>query len=202
MLLRFMSLLASFFILWQCSVMPLLKAQKHELAQKYLASVESANNVIVLAFHAIPVNELNQVRMDLYEAQWTIEIVKKRVLLKWLAWKFDGLTLDQAWWSVALLYSQNEEEPFAPLKVISNHIKAWKKAKLEFSFDYVGWWIDATWQDKDHVTELANLPSKEELVWKFIYMLNHPVSSFARVLQAIADKPTEEDHVPAEATEA
>jgi len=72
--------------------------------------------------------------------------------------------------------------------VIHKHAKLWKKEKQEYTIDYVGGWYDAIWQDKSYVTELAALPSKEELVGKFLYMLNHPVSSFARVLKAIADK--------------
>jgi large subunit ribosomal protein L10 len=38
------------------------------------------------------------------------------------------------------------------------------------------------------VSEIADLPSKEELVGKFLFLLNHPISSFARVLNAIAEK--------------
>jgi len=46
---------------------------------------------------------------------------------------------------------------------------------------------------------LAALPSKEELVGKFLFMLNHPVSSFARVLKAIADKDADGVAAPEEA---
>lgn len=95
-----------------------------------------------------------------------------------------------------MLYSHNEDDQHAPLKVINNALKDWKKAKAKYSFGYVGGRYDSVWQGKDYVSELAALPSKEELVGKFLYMLNHPVSSFARVLQAIADK----DPAAAEAT--
>lgn len=180
-----------------CVIMPLLKAQKKELAKKYLSSVEGAKNAVVLSVEWIPVNEVNNLRMDLAETQGNLEVIKKRVFLKGIEGKFDGFTLDQAPGSIAILYSHNEDDIHAPLKVINKHQKVWKKAKETFSIDYIGWWYDSIRQDKSYVAELAALPSKEELVGKFLYMLNHPVSSFARVLQAIADKdgdttPTEE----------
>jgi large subunit ribosomal protein L10 len=46
---------------------------------------------------------------------------------------------------------------------------------------------------------LADLPSKEELVGKFLFLLNHPISSFARVLNAIAEKQADGSEVTAEA---
>ena len=101
---------------------------------------------------------------------------------------YKGLTLDAMDGQIAVLYSENEEDEYAPLKVINKHTKAWKKAKQEFGFDYVGGWYEKIWKDATHVKELADLPSKEELVGKFLFLLNYPITSFARGLQAIADK--------------
>jgi len=179
--------------------MPLLKEWKKQLAKKYVASVESAKNVVVLKQFGIPVNEMNAVRMDISEAQGRLEIVKKRVFLKGVETSYDGLTLDQMDGQIAILYSDNEEDEYAPLKVIAKHAKVWKKAKAEFTFDYVGGWYDKIWKDASHVSELANLPTKEELVGKFLFLLNYPITSFARGLQAIADKDGEAvDEAPKE----
>ncbi|USN56005.1 MAG: hypothetical protein H6765_05685 [Candidatus Peribacteria bacterium] len=89
--------------------------------------------------------------------------------------------------SVAVLYSYNEADRHAPLKIVHKHNKLWKKEKAPYSIDFVGGWYDKVWQDAAYVAELANLPSKEELVGKLLYLLNHPVSSLARAIQAIAD---------------
>lgn len=87
-----------------------------------------------------------------------------------------------------MLYSYNEQDEHAPLKVVNAHKKKWKKEKRPFGMEYVGGWYATSRQKALYVTELADLPSKEELVGKFLFLLNHPVSGFARVLQAIADK--------------
>lgn len=172
--------------------MPLLKAQKKELAKTYAQQLQQGKNVTVLVFDKIPVNEVNALRMNVADAQWVLQVVKKRVFLKATEGVLDGLTLDQAGTTTMLLYSFNEADEYAPLKAVQWMIKAWKKEKKEYVLWYIGWWFDKEWKQSAWVNELAWLPTKEELVWKFLFLLNHPVSSFARALQAIADKKASE----------
>lgn len=175
------------FTLYDTTKMPLLKADKKKLAKQYVSHLDGARNVVVLSYTAVPVNQMNSLRMELDATEWKLEAVKKRVLLKGIEGSYEGVTLQDMQGSIVLLYSYNEEDQHAPLKVIQRFKKQWKKEKLKCEIDYVGWWYDKEWKDKEYVGELADLPSKEELVWKFLFLLNHPVSSFARALQAIAD---------------
>lgn len=179
--------------------MPLLKEDKKKLAQEYIQTMEGAKNIVLLQHEGIPVNEINALRMWLADQQWSLQVVKKRVLLKWLEWKYEWVSLDDLDGSVALLLSSNEEDEHAPLKSLQKELKKRKKEKAEYSISYVGWWYEwAEWKDGEYVTSLANLPSKEELIGKFLFMLNHPVSSFARVLKAIADdQAAPEEETPA-----
>lgn len=171
--------------------MPLLKAQKKELAGAYLERLKQGRNVTVLSFDKIPVNEVNKLRMQVADAQGALQVVKKRVFLKAADGQFDGLTLDQATAAVMLLYSYNDADEYAPLKAVHTVTKGWKKEKKDYEVGYVWGWFDNAWKQSSWVAELAGLPTKEELVGKFLFLLNHPVSSFARALQAIADKKAE-----------
>lgn len=172
--------------------MALLKADKKVLAKKYLETLQGAKNAVILQQDKIPVNEGNKVRMDLAAVDGKLVIIKKRVFLKGIEGKYEGVTLEDMKGSVAILYSYNEEDEHAPLKVIYKYSKSRKKAKSASTYGYVGGWYDSVWQDARYVSELAALPSKEELIGKFLFMLNHPVSSFARVIKAIVDKDGEE----------
>lgn len=168
--------------------MPLLKAGKQTLAKRYGEDIAWAKNAVLLSQSAIPVNEINNVRQGIAEAEGKLEIIKKRVFLKGVQDSYEGATIEDLQGSVAVLYSYNESDEHAPLKVINNFRKQWKKDKLECTLEYIGGWYDKARQDASYVWELAALPSKEELIGKFLFMLNHPVSSFARVVKAIADK--------------
>lgn len=169
--------------------MAMLKAQKIELAKRYLESVKGARNAVVLQHEWITVNDINAIRMDVAEQEGNLEVVKKRVFLKSVEGSYEWLTLDQLPGAIIVLYSYNEADQHAPLKVISKIKKEWKKdKKKKATIDYVWAWYDGEWQWVDYVSEIADLPSKEELVGKFLFLLNHPISSFARVLNAIAEK--------------
>lgn len=180
--------------------MALLKADKKVLAKKYLETLQGAKNAVILQQDKIPVNEVNKVRMELASVDGKLVVIKKRVFLKGIAGKYEGLKHEDMTGSVAVLYSYNEEDEHAPLKVIHKYTKAWKKEKLQAHYTYVGGWYDSIWKDGVYVGELAALPSKEELVGKFLFMLNHPVSSFARVIKAIAKKDEEQKEESWEST--
>jgi len=109
-------------------------------------------------------------------------------LAKSLGNEFEAVPVETLEGSIAVLYTHNEVDMYAPLKVINKWRKNRKKDKLEYGFEYVGGWYDKQWKDSSYVGALADLPTKEELVAKFLFLLNHPVSSFARAMKAIADK--------------
>ena len=180
----------------------MLKADRIELAKRYKSDVGEAKNVVTLKLSGLPVNTINQVRMDLNDAQGKMEIVKKRVFLKGVEGELEGATLEDLQGSVAVLYSYNDDDQHAPLKVINKHKKARKKAKQEFDITYLGGWYEKDWKDAEYVGELAALPSKEELIGKFLFLLNYPVTSLARGLDAIAQKKIEEGDTPPAAEEA
>jgi large subunit ribosomal protein L10 len=171
--------------------MPLLKHEKLELAKRYQQDMAQVKNVVVVSMQGIPVNQLNSARMQVSDVQWSLVVVKKRVFLKSLPSAYDTVTIDTLRWSIILLYSANEEDEHAPLKALQKLSKQWKKDKAPYSLEYVGAWYWTSWKDWAFVTELAELPSTPELVGKLLFMLNHPMSSFARALKAIADKSTE-----------
>jgi ribosomal protein L10 len=45
----------------------------------------------------------------------------------------------------------------------------------------LGGWFDKEWRGADYVKVLSQIPSKEELVWKFLYMVKYPIQGFVTV---------------------
>ncbi|MEI7477677.1 MAG: hypothetical protein WCJ81_04085 [bacterium] len=88
--------------------------------------------------------------------------------------------------AVVALYATGDE--YAPMKAVQQFIKASKKADKKLSIEYVGGWFDKQWKDGAYVNALANLPSKEELVGKLLFLLQHPVQKLVGTLDAIAKK--------------
>jgi large subunit ribosomal protein L10 len=129
------------------------------------------------------------VRKGLFEAQWEYKVVKKRVLLKSLEGEdVEAIELDVLGWSVAILCAYEDE--YAPLKVMNTSVKKLQddKKREDASFEYVGWRFDGKWQDGWYVSELANIPSREELISKLLYLVKYPLQWFAMAMSEIAKK--------------
>ena len=90
----------------------------------------------------------------------------------------------------------SENDPIAPAKVIKEYAE-----KIE-SFEILAGYLDGAVVTKDTVVSLADIPSKEVLIAKFLGSIKSPVYGLAYALQAVVDKngeaaPAEE--APAEA---
>ena len=53
---------------------------------------------------------------------------------------------------------------------------------------FVGGWFGKKRESAEYVNELANVPSKDELLSKLAYLFNYPLTSFACVISEIAKK--------------
>ena len=170
--------------------MALTRKEKEKLAAQYNEELMNASNVVALRQSSIPVNEINRLRMDVYDVWGRLKVVKKRVFLRSLKENsYEEVSLDELAWSLIVLYSVEDE--FAPLKVVAKQKKQWKKEKKEFELDYLGGWFDKSWKDSSYVEELANLPTRDELIWKFAFMVRYPLQWFTAAVDQIAKKSEE-----------
>ena len=81
---------------------------------------------------------------------------------------------------------KDAKTPLAPLKVISDYAKVVKKEWLPYKIEYVGWWMEKVWKEWSYVSEIANLPSKEELISKLLFLFKYPATTFAKVIDEVA----------------
>ena len=75
------------------------------------------------------------------------------------------------------------EDPVAPARVIKDFLK-----KNEDSLEVLGVLFDGELYDADKYQQLASLPSKEELLGKFVSCLNSPMYKLASTLNSPMSK--------------
>ena len=101
----------------------------------------------------------------------------------------------------------SEKDPIAPAKILKEYDE-----KIE-SFKILAGYCDGEVLDAAGVKELADIPSKEVLIAKFLGSIQSPVYKFAYAVKAVAEKleegapaeevaPAEETAAPAEETAA
>lgn len=167
--------------------MAITKDKKKTLLKEYVADLKSAGTTYVINQNAIPVEVATQIRKEIKTSDAKINVVRKRLFLKAVEEAgFEGVDLSNLEGAVLAIFAKSED--FTPLKVISNYNKGFKAKNAASSFGFLGGREGAKWQDATYVTELANIPSKEELISKFLYLLKYPIQSFACTLNELAKK--------------
>lgn len=100
---------------------------------------------------------------------------------------FDAVKFEDLNGAIWVVYT-TPENTFGPIKTVSTFIKEAKKEKKKFTIDFQGGWMEKKWLDQATMTEVANLPSKEELIGKMMFLLKYPAQSFANVLDQVSKK--------------
>lgn len=192
-----------FFLIRNCSTrMAISKDLKKKLIEQYVTEIKNASNAVVVQQNGVTVASATQVRKGIVDAQWKYLVVRKRLFMR--AVKEAGLpelTMEDLPWSIVLVTATDEANEFGPIKAVNKTLKELKKKADEgVSYSFLGWWFDKTWKDAGYVTELADLPTKEELISKLLFMLKHPMQSLTSVVDQIAKKDGESAPVAQEPT--
>ncbi len=169
--------------------MAISKDKKNELMQQYIQDLSSSNSVVVLKQEKVSVNNANRLRKDIKSANGRYNVIRKRLFVKALkeAW-CDDVELDKLEGSVVVLYDNDLSEQYNPLKAVNKNLKLFKKQDKWVSLTFLGGWFGKKRQSAEYVSELANLPSKEELLSKLLYLFKYPLQSFACALDQVSKK--------------
>ena len=153
-----------------------LKEVKVEEIHEKLAKAKSA---VVVDYRGLTVAEVTDLRNKFRASNVDYHVYKNRLVK--LATKDTGyeslndhLVGPNA---IALSY----DEPTAPAKIAKEFAK--KNTKLELR----GGVIDGQYYDATGILAVADIPSREILLGRFLGSIQSPISKFARTLQAIAD---------------
>jgi large subunit ribosomal protein L10 len=157
--------------------MALTRAKKQELAAGYSEGLASSPHAFLVSFGGISVNQVNDLRQKVREAGGHYAVVKNRVALRVipgtpfedLAEHFSGPT--------AVAYA--DEAPVAVAKALTEFAK--EVPAIEFKAGILNGQAVAG----EQIKEIANLPSREELIAKLVFLLQSPVARFVRGLGGI-----------------
>ncbi|MDD3262502.1 MAG: 50S ribosomal protein L10 [Candidatus Absconditabacteria bacterium] len=167
--------------------MAITKDKKKELLKQYVEDLKNAGSTYIVNQSGISVDVSTKIRKEMKLTDAKFNVLRKRLFLRAVEEAgLEKVDLESLQGATVAIFAKNED--FTPLKIISKYSKGFEKAGEKSSFGFLGGWTEKKWQDGTYVSELANIPSKEELLSKFIYLLKYPVQSFACVLDQVAKK--------------
>jgi len=160
--------------------MPLSRSQKENLVTRYESGVATAPHAFVLGYQGISVPKVTELRQKIRETGGTYVVVKNRLVLR----AIEGTALeplkDHFQGPTAVVFA--DEEPVALAKVLTDFQK--DVPVIEFR----GGLLNGQPVGADQIKEIANLPSREELIAKLIFLLQSPIARFVRGLGAITQQ--------------
>lgn len=167
--------------------MAITRQKKEELIKDYIKDIQNCDNLVIVQQSWINVPDATKIRKSMFWIWWKFNVIRKRLFLRALkeAW-YEEIKLEDLDWSVVALYATWDQ--YWPLKIINKFLKEYKKDKKESSFSFLWWWFDKKWYNGEYVDDLANMPTKEELISKLAYIFNYPLQWFAGVLDQISKK--------------
>lgn len=142
--------------------------------------LEKAQSVVLASYQGLTVEQDTQLRKNLREAGVEYKVYKNTLVT--LAAKelgYEGI-VEYLEGPISVAFSY--EDATAGARILNNFAKENTKLELRAGI------VEGEIFDSEKVKQLASIPSKEVLIAKLLGSLNAPVSNFARVIKAIAEK--------------
>ena len=156
--------------------------KKLQIVENVSQKFKDSDSVYFTNYTGMNVSQATKLRSSFRENSVDF-IVAKNTLVKiaaknaGLGEKFDDFLRGQ----IAIAYSS--KDPTAPAKVIKEFLK-----ENEGCLEVVGLYFEGEIYDPSKYNELANLPSKEELLSKLIGGFNYPMSNIVGLLNSSMSK--------------
>ncbi|MFZ6035887.1 MAG: 50S ribosomal protein L10 [Patescibacteria group bacterium] len=148
--------------------------QKEAAVQSLKERFSSAKSVVFTNFEGLTVSEMSELRNSLRTAGISYTVAKRTLIgmaLKQADLK--GADLDQMAGGIGVAFGTDE---VAPAKALATFAKKAESLKL------IGGFVDGAFLDTAAISQLATMPSKEELLVKLLWLVQYPTTGFVNVL--------------------
>ena len=164
-------------------------AQKQQIVAELAEQLKASTAGVLVNYQGITVDDDTKMRKALREAGVKYMVVKNSLTGR--ACDEVGFGDMKQYLSGMTAIAIGADDPVAPAKVLKEYAE-----KVE-SFSILAGYLDGKVIDAKTVEALADIPSKEVLIAKFLGSIKSPIYGFAYALQAVIDKDGEQ--APAEA---
>jgi len=156
--------------------MPLTRENKTELLEEYEQGLAASSHAFLLGYQGIKVPQVTALREKIRQSGGEYVVVKNTIALRAIDGNAMGQLKEHFTGPTAVAFGS---DPVALAKALTEFAK--DAPVLQFKAGLVEGRAVAAEQIKD----IASLPSREELIAKLLFLIQSPVTRFARVLAAL-----------------
>ena len=152
---------------------------KVELKQPVVNEIKElltdAQSAVLVSYRGITVEQDTAMRKELREAGVEYKVCKNTIQ----GTEFEALA-DDLTGPTAIAVSKTDAT--APARILAKHAKNIEVLEMKSGV------VEGTFYDKDGIQVIASIPSRDELLAKFLGSIQSPITNFARVIKQIAEK--------------
>jgi len=161
---------------------------KQPIVDKIAEEIKDAQSVVLVDYRGLTVAQDTELRKQLREAGVIYKVYKNTMMKR----AFEGTEFDDCLEGPSAI-AISKDDATAPARIL------YKFAQDAPALELKGGVVEGTAYDVAGISELAKIPSRDELLSKLLGSLQSPITNFARVIKQIAEQGGEA--APAEAAE-
>ena len=152
---------------------------KKPIVDEIAGYVKDAQSVVIVNYCGLPVEQDTRLRKEMREAGIIYKVYKNTMM----NFAFQGTDCESLcpYLDGPNAIAISTTDATAPARILNKFAKEAKALELKAGV------VEGNFYDKDGITALANIPSREELLAKLLGSMQSPVSNFARVINQIAE---------------
>ncbi|MCE9586400.1 50S ribosomal protein L10 [Candidatus Uhrbacteria bacterium] len=170
--------------------MPKTRSQKSEAVAELVGALKGAQSAAFADYQGMSVQSITALRKKMHTEGVRYLVAKKTLLTR--AAKDAGFQVDFKSYPGMIGMAIATKDEMAPSKLIG-------EAGKGLSIKLVGGIFEGNVVDKATIEQLSKLPSKTQLLTSLLYVLNGPMSGFARLLNAYGEQKNAGTPAPAPA---
>ena len=153
---------------------------KKPIIEEIQSSIKDAKSVVVVDYRGLTVEQDTRLRKTLRESNITYKVYKNTMInFAIQGTEFEGLA---PYLEGPTAIAISTEDATAPARAICKFAKEAPKLEVKAGI------VEGTAYDAAGITQIASVPSKEELLAKLLGSMKSPISNLARVLNQIAEQ--------------
>lgn len=157
--------------------MPLSKSEKQELLGEYEQGLAQASHVFLLGYQGITVPQVTELRARVRASGGEYAVVKNTLALRAIDSRALAVLKDHFAGPTAVVWSATD--PVAVAKALTDFAKDVPAIQLKAGL------VEGQPIPAAQIKEIAQLPGRQELLARLLYLLQSPVTRLARVLAAV-----------------
>ena len=151
---------------------------KQPVIEEIAGQIKDAQSVVLVDYRGLTGEEDTRLRKELREAGVTYKVYKNTMMnFAFKGTDFESLAPNLEGPSAIAI---STTDATAPARVLSKFAKTAPKLELKAGV------VEGTYYDAAGIEEVAKVPSRDELLAKFLGSIQSPIANFARVIDQIA----------------